>query len=145
MDNFKLVLVRGLPGSGKTTLAEILNFNEDAIMFSTDDLFMVDGEYKFDASKLSEYHKTNIDNVRQEMQKVKDGHLYSIPCFSCNVIIVHNTFTQEWEMEPYYELAKKYGWAVISLIVENRHEGKSIHGVPDNAIEHMRNRFEIKL
>tara|TARA_Y100001951_G_scaffold70858_1_gene57786 strand:+ start:221 stop:643 length:423 start_codon:yes stop_codon:yes gene_type:complete len=140
MDNFKLVLVRGLPGSGKTTLAEILNFNEDAIMFSTDDLFMVDGEYKFDASKLSEYHKTNIDNVKQEMQKVKDGH-----CFSYNVIIVHNTFTRKWEMEPYYELAKKYGWAVISLIVENRHEGKSIHGVPDNAIEHMRNRFEIKL
>ena len=140
MDNFKLVLVRGLPGSGKTVLANLIGIQNPWLLelntkiFSTDDLFMVDGEYQFDASKLPEYHKANIDNVKKEMKN-----------FSYNNIVVHNTFTQEWEMEPYYELAKKYGWAVISLIVENRHEGKSIHGVPDNAIEHMRNRFEIKL
>jgi predicted kinase len=140
MNEQKLVLVRGLPGSGKTTLAEIINWYEDAIMFSTDDLFMVDGEYKFDSSKLSEYHKVNVNNVKEEMEKKWKGH-----CFSYNVIIVHNTFTQKWEMQPYYDLADKYDWTVISLIVENRHEGKNIHGVPDNTIEHMRNRFEIKL
>ena len=37
-------------------------------------------------------------------------------------IVVSNTFTMEWEMEPYYELAKKYGYKVFSIIVENRHE-----------------------
>ena len=69
MNEQRLVLVRGLPGSGKTTLAEMLDWYEDAIMFSTDDLFMVDGEYKFDASKLSEYHKANVNNVKEEMEK----------------------------------------------------------------------------
>ena len=62
-----------------------------------------------------------------------------------NKIVVSNTFTQEWEMLPYYELAEKYGYRVFSLIVENRHEGKNIHGVPDDKLEVMKNRFEIKI
>jgi len=60
-------------------------------------------------------------------------------------IIVSNTFTQEWEMKPYYELAKQYGYTVFSLVVENRHGGVNEHGVPDETLEKMRNRFEIKL
>jgi hypothetical protein len=60
-------------------------------------------------------------------------------------IVVSNTFTQEWEMAAYYELAEKYGYRVTSIIVENRHDGKNIHGVPEDRVEIMRNRFEIKL
>ena len=48
-------------------------------------------------------------------------------------------------MKPYYELAEKYGYAVFSLIVENRHGGKNVHNVPEETLEKMRNRFEIKL
>jgi hypothetical protein len=58
---------------------------------------------------------------------------------------VSNTFTQEWEMKPYFDLAKKYGYKVFTVIVENRHGGKNVHNVPDEALEKMRNRFEIKL
>jgi hypothetical protein len=60
-------------------------------------------------------------------------------------IIVSNTFTQEWEMQPYYDLAEKYGYRVYSLIVENRHDGKNQHGVPQETLEKMKNRFEILL
>jgi hypothetical protein len=60
-------------------------------------------------------------------------------------IVVSNTFTQEWEMEPYFELAKKYGYKVFSLIVENRHGGTNVHNVPEDKIEQMKNRFSIKL
>jgi hypothetical protein len=60
-------------------------------------------------------------------------------------IVVSNTFTQEWEMKPYFELAKTYGYTVFTLIVENRHGGKNTHGVPDEKLEQMKNRFEIKL
>jgi hypothetical protein len=42
-------------------------------------------------------------------------------------------------------LAKDYGYTVFSLIVENRHGGRNIHGVPDDKLEIMKNRFEIKL
>jgi len=144
MKEKRLVLVRGLPGSGKTTLAEMLQSYQDAIMFSTDDLFMVDREYKFDASKLPEYHKKNIEKVEEKMEMVERMKGGDWDCM-LDTIIVHNTFTEEWEMNPYYHLAEKYDWAVISLIVENRHEGKSTHDVPDVAIENMRSRFEIKL
>jgi hypothetical protein len=48
-------------------------------------------------------------------------------------------------MEDYFKLAEKYGYKVVSLIVENRHGGKNVHGVPEDKLEIMKNRFEIKL
>jgi hypothetical protein len=60
-------------------------------------------------------------------------------------IVVSNTFTQEWEMEPYYSLAKEYGYKVFSIIVENRHGGVNTHGVPEDKLQAMKDRFEIKL
>jgi hypothetical protein len=60
-------------------------------------------------------------------------------------IVVSNTFTQEWEMENYYKLAEQYGYRVTSVIVENRHNGVNEHGVPEDKIEIMKNRFEIKI
>jgi phenolic acid decarboxylase len=60
-------------------------------------------------------------------------------------IVVSNTFTQEWEMEPYLELAKTHEYKVFSTIVENRHGGVNQHEVPDEVLTKMRERFEIKL
>jgi hypothetical protein len=48
-------------------------------------------------------------------------------------------------MQAYFDLAKKYDYNVVSLIVENRHGGKNVHGVPDDKVQEMRDRFEIKL
>jgi hypothetical protein len=60
-------------------------------------------------------------------------------------IVVSNTFTQEWEMEPYFQMAAEKGYRVYSLIVENRHGGENVHGVPVDKLEQMKNRFEFKL
>jgi len=60
-------------------------------------------------------------------------------------IAVANTFTQEWEMKAYYDLAKEYGYTVFSLVVENRHNGVNVHNVPEEVLESMKNRFELKL
>ena len=61
------------------------------------------------------------------------------------VVIVSNTFTQEWEMEVYYMLAEELGYQVHSLIVENRHNGVNVHGVSEEKFQAMKNRFEVKL
>jgi hypothetical protein len=60
-------------------------------------------------------------------------------------VVVSNTFTQEWEMQPYFDLAEKHGYRVYSLIVENRHGGVNEHGVPEDKLKLMKKRFETKL
>jgi len=130
----KLFLVRGLPGSGKSTFAKALG----GINIEADQYFMVDGKYNFDASKLKLAHNY-CQSQTQIWMRCND------PQINVNRIVVSNTFTQEWEMEAYYKLAAKYGYQVFSIIVENRHNGVSEHGVPEEKIEQMRNRFEIKL
>ena len=60
-------------------------------------------------------------------------------------IVVANTFTQEWEMKTYYEMAERYKYRVHSVIVENRHDGVNEHDVPEETLVKMRNRFEVKL
>ncbi len=124
----ELFLLRGLPGSGKSTLAKSLG----GMHIEADQYFMYEGKYEFDASKLKEAHAW-CQNAVSVWMKSQDK------------IIVSNTFTQEWEMQPYYDLAEKYGYRVYSLIVENRHEGVNEHGVPQETLEKMKNRFEVKL
>jgi predicted kinase len=129
-----LYLLRGVPGSGKSTVAQ----NIGGTHFETDKYFMVDGEYKFDPTKLKQYHQMCQDEVNLAMIQNHTAHLN-------DVIVVSNTFTQEWEMKPYFDLAKTYGYQVFSLIVENRHGGLNPHGVPEDKVQIMKDRFEIKL
>ena len=44
-------------------------------------------------------------------------------------IFIHNTFTIEWELEPYFKLAKTYGYDIFVVTVENYHQNKNIHEV----------------
>jgi len=136
-----LYIVRGLPGSGKSTLALSLVHGHDFLVCEADKYFVdkETGEYKFDAKFIKNAHEFCRNTVEQYMQdnQVND-HFYTS-------IAVSNTFTQEWEMAPYFELAEKYGYRVFSIVVENRHGGKDIHNVPQVALDAMRDRFQLKL
>ena len=127
-----LILLRGLPGSGKSTVAKL--FGDDACHYEADMFFIrPDGEYRFDPIRIKDAHNWCRHKT---MEAMKAGH---------PTVIVSNTFTQEWEMETYYELAKELDYQVVSLIVENRHGGKNIHDCPEDKVEIMKNRFQIKL
>ena len=52
---------------------------------------------------------------------------------------------EEWEMAEYVNLAKKNGYKVHSIVVENRHGSESIHDVPEATMQAMEDRFDIKL
>jgi hypothetical protein len=130
-----LILLRGLPGSGKSTLAGSL---EMVFCYEADKYFEDEnGKYNFDPTKIKQAHQWCQDRVEKAMN-VPNG-------FPPPRIVVSNTFTQEWEMQPYFDMAAKHGYRVVSLIVENRHDGVNEHGVSDETIEKMKNRFEIKL
>ena len=133
-----LTLVRGLPGSGKSTFANFV-WNDYAICEADKFFYDKEGNYNFVASKLKQAHEWCKNEV-ETRRKDNEANPQYYP-----EIVVSNTFTQEWEMEAYYELAKKYDYLVISMIVENRHGGKNVHGVPEEKLEQMRSRFQIKL
>lgn len=130
----ELFLLRGLPGSGKSTLAKMLVGDKDYCHKEADMYFIDrDGNYNFEPTKIKDAHqwcKNEIDFLMR---------LEHTP------IVVSNTFTQEWEMETYYKLAENYGYRVHSIIIENRHEGVNQHNVPEDKIQIMKDRFEIKL
>jgi predicted kinase len=126
-----LILLRGLPGSGKSTAAKLFGTGHH---YEADKYFIdLFGRYSFDPSKIKDAHDWCR---RKTMEAMKAGQ---------PTVVVSNTFTQEWEMEAYYLLAEELGYRVVSMIVENRHGGKNIHDCPEDKIEIMRNRFEIKL
>lgn len=179
----ELILIRGLPGSGKTTLAEQIMKEWKEIrdgrgrqvksckLIAADDFFMVDGEYKFDPSKLSEAHAwcqretresltsrtelihrvSGMGQPPQWLAKVRfyysrdhftPNHTYEYDC-----VIVHNTFTQRWEMEPYLDMADLFGAiTVIDLgeagLTDEELAERNSHGVPVEAITRMSDRFE---
>jgi len=124
-----LYIVRGIPGSGKSTFAKTLGGSHH----EADKFFMVDGKYQFDGTKLKDAHIWCQNKVKTDMMVGREK------------IVVSNTFTQEWEMEPYLELAKTHEYKIFSIIVENRHGGTNEHGVPDEVLTKMCGRFEIKL
>jgi predicted kinase len=132
-----LILLRGVPGSGKTTLGNIILFNTQSNIqdvLSADNFFVNEkGEYIFDVTKLKEAHNDCQVKCAERMRN------------QFSKIVVANTFTQEWEMEPYFTMAERYNYRIHSVIVENRHGNKNVHNVPDEKILAMTNRFEIKL
>jgi predicted kinase len=130
----ELILVRGLPGSGKSTFAKLLG----GIHIEADQYFMEGEHYKFDASKLPLAH--TYCKTQCEAWMRTDGKQVNV-----DRIVVSNTFTQEWEMREYFVLAEKYGYKVYSIVVENRHGGVNIHNVPDEKMAQMRDRFQLKL
>jgi predicted kinase len=133
----ELILLRGLPGSGKSTLAKvILQFREtdDPEVLSADDFFVNEnGVYEFDAQKIKEAHQYCQFRCSERMRQQKAK------------IVVANTFTQEWEMDDYFKMAERYNYRVHTVVVENRHGNENVHGVPEDKLQQMKNRFQIKL
>lgn len=133
----ELILLRGLPGSGKSTLAKIIlqiRSTDEPEVLSADDFFEdKEGDYNFDPTKLKEAHNYCQFRCSERMRQQKAR------------IVVANTFTQEWEMDEYFKMAERYNYRVHTVIVENRHGNKNVHGVPEDKLQQMKNRFNIKL
>ena len=130
-------LIRGISGSGKTTLARAIYRGEQTtVMVAADDYFYEEGEYRFNPSDLPKAHAMCLDVASSTLE---EG--------AC--VIVHNTFTQRWEMEPYLQMAEEFGYRVI---VASVYDGgcdndtlarRNTHGVPVESIAAMRNRWEV--
>jgi predicted kinase len=130
----ELFLLRGLPGSGKTTLAIALSEDGRYPVFSVDDYFTDEsGRYEFRFQENHLAYKQCEECVKNAMQQ------------EATRIFVHNTFTMEWELEPYKKLALAYGYRLHVITVENRHGGTNVHEIPVEQIDRMRSKFKVEL
>ena len=122
MNNPEIIIIRGIPGSGKTTIAKTDYPNHvlcEADQFFTDEL----GNYTFNYEKIKMSHKWCQDKALNALN-------------AGNNVVVANTFTQRWEIDPY----KKMGFPM--KIIKAKGNYTSIHGVPQHIIDNMKERFE---
>lgn len=150
---FTLILIRGLPGSGKTTVGHMIaHGNVIPGPISADD-YMVgpDGAYLFDPARLPEVHGACQRAVYDAMRAVATGDTPDAPTGA----VVANTFCEAWEMEPYFRLAAEAGRKahplnvrveVIDLFDAGRSDSelarRNGHGVPWERIAIMRSKYD---
>lgn len=135
--NKKVIILRGLPGSGKSTLAKKLATENNGLIFSTDNYFMHEGTYNFDASKLGAAHAWNRNQYENAL---RDNISY---------VIVDNTNTTKKEIKPYLDIALSLGYNVEIMEPENPDKfnvdicfQRNTHGVPREQIQRMKDRWQ---
>ena len=116
----EIVLIRGLPGSGKSTLARTM---QDHVHFEADKFLEVNGVYIYDPSKVKDAHNWCIASAKNALSKGQN-------------VVVSNTFVKLWELQKYVNLGYPF------KIIELKGKWKNIHGVPQEKIENMAQRWE---
>lgn len=125
----KLIIIRGIPGSGKSTMAKKMVAEGQADTHWETDMFFLNekGEYIFNRNELSNAHIKCQEKVRQDLEYNRR-------------VIVSNTFVKKWEMQPYIDMAKELDVSLEILTVKG--EFQNTHGVPEEVIARMKSNWE---
>lgn len=125
-----LYIIRGLPGSGKSTMAQMIYqcHKDSAAHREADQYFTLFNNGQFSPTLLGDAHAWCQREIDKGMQKRKEA------------VIVSNTFIRRWEYQPYIEMATLHGYSV--QIIECKGQFTSIHNVPEHTIAKMRANWE---
>ena len=125
----ELIIVRGLPGSGKTKVAKgiVKSLGGKAVHFESVMYFRTTDDNHYRSNHVKSSHDWCL---RSTENALKEGR----------TVVVANTFTRGWEIEPFLSLGKELGLktTVIKAIETNPNK----FGIPDGTIRHMSNRWE---
>lgn len=129
----KLYLIRGLPGSGKSTFAQELACGLDCSHFEHDKyLYTDEGEYLWTEKRMAYAYRQCLRDTEATMV---DGE----------PVVVSNVFPTAKSLKNYRKLAEKYGYRVTYIVVENRRGGVNIHDVPQESLDNMREAFQVSI
>jgi len=121
-----LIILRGIPGCGKTSFAEVLGGK----VASADDFLINDkGEYEWSFDRCKMAHSLCIE-LATLLMKDKTPK-----------VIISNTNTRTKDVEFWTNMGKQYGYRVFSVIIENRHGGKDNHAVPESTLIKMKDQL----
>lgn len=101
MVNKKLIILRGLPGSGKSEIAKKLVGK--GIVHSTDSYLIKNCRYEFDHENIAKYHYYNLMGSIRSMKK------------GVSPIIIDNTNIAASNCINYVEQGKMYGYEIIVM------------------------------
>lgn len=128
-----LYLIRGLPGSGKSTFAQELATSLGCSHFEHDKyLYTKEGEYFWTESRMAYAYRKCLLDTESSMSVGQQ-------------VVVSNVFPTQRSLKNYRKLAEKYGYRVTYVVVENRRGGVNIHNVPQEALDGMRSAFQVEL
>lgn len=143
----KLIIMRGVSGSGKTTRANaiVTEFhsscaNGKAIICSADQYFVNEhGQYRFDPKLLPAAHTYCFSRAAAAME------------LGAELVIIDNTNTRKWEFARYEGMASKFGYTVSHEVVGNvgsaddlrSYAARNTHGLSINDIIKQADRFEV--
>lgn len=123
----KLLLIRGTPGSGKTTLAKTVYVPQGYIHLEADMYFERSGTYVFDASKLGQAHGWCQFETGRHLKIGKD-------------VVVTNTFTTMKEIKDYIHLSKVFNAELT--VIHAQGNFTNVHGVPEDKLAAMKARWQ---
>lgn len=108
----KVIILRGITGSGKSSLAKLMSSIESSTVCSADDYFVNDGEYKFNKDKLDLAHS----NCFKLFCNAIDNKI--------NTIIIDNTNSRLSEYKKYIDFSKLRGYVpiVIEIYCKDRNQ-----------------------
>jgi predicted kinase len=122
-----LTILKGTSSSGKSTFANLIAY--PCCIITADDYFYdKEGNYNFDATKLSHAHAACRDKFDEAL---KDDVITNI--------VICNTNTRESEWSYYAKNAEKAGLMVFHVVMEKRHDSVNSHSVPQHTLERQAN------
>ena len=123
-----LYIIRGLPGTGKTTLASrMVQYGMIDCFYETDQWFMQGQKYVFVPELLQQNHQLCYEAVKKHLE-------------SGGRCAVSNTFTRIWEFERYATYCDDIGCPYTIITCEGIHGNH--HGVSEQHIERMKDRWQ---